>query len=178
MYKIGLAICLAIASLLFFTQSNYGQNKNSSSNKGSDDFPQKAYSGGMLEIQLGKLAQQKASSEKVKQFGERMVADHSNANKELKDIADKNNISLPDNMLDENKDVYDKLNKYNGAKFDKEYMDQMVMDHKKVISDFEGAVKNADNQDIKQWVINTLPTVKQHLKMAEQIRKSLNSKSE
>lgn len=178
MNKIGLVICLAIVSLLFFTQSNYGQNKNTRYGKSDDDFPQKAYSGGMMEVQLGKLAQQKASSDKVKQFGERMITDHSNVNKELKDIADKNNISLPDNMLDENKDAYDKLAKYNGDEFDKEYMDNMVKDHKKDISEFEDAAKNSDNQDIKQWAMNTLPTLRQHLKMAEQVRKSLSTKSE
>lgn len=169
----------AIILVFFLAQNNFGQNtKSSFSEKDNIGFPQKAYSGGMMEVQLGKLAQQKASSEKVKQFGERMINDHSNANKELKDIALKNNITLPDKMLDENKDAYDDLNKFNGAEFDRQYIDKMVADHKKVISDFEDAAKNSDNIDIRQWAKNTLPAIRQHLKMAEQISKGLKNKSE
>lgn len=178
MNKLSIIIGLVIVSVLFFTQSNFGQDTKSSSNKSVNTFPQKAYSGGMMEVQLGKLAQQNAYSDKVKQFGERMITDHSNANKELKDIAQKNNISLPDNMYDENKDTYEDLSKYSGAEFDKQYMDKMVKDHKKDISEFEDAAKNADNQDVREWAKKILPTLRQHLQMAEQISKSLKNKNE
>jgi putative membrane protein len=174
MNRLTLIISFVLVSFLFFAQNNFTQDKNSKSAQSDDNFPQKAYSGGMMEVQLGKLAQQNASSSKVKQFGERMVTDHSNGNKELKDIADKNNIILPDNMLDENKSTYDELSKYNGSEFDKEYMDTMVKDHKKDISEFEEAAKNdSGNKDIQQWAKKILPTLKEHLKMAEQIQKNL-----
>ena len=138
------------------------------------NFPQKAYSGGMMEVKLGKLAQQKASSYKVKEFGERMISDHSKGNEELKSIAQKNNIPLPDSMLSKNRELYNDLSQYNGSEFDKHYMDKMVEDHKSDIKEFEDASKNADNQEIRDWAKKILPVLKQHLELAQQTHAELS----
>ncbi len=127
-----------------------------------------------MEVQLGKIAQQKASSYKVKEFGERMINDHSKANKQLKDIAQKNNISLPDSMLDDSRDTYNELSHYSGSEFDKHYMDKMVADHKTTIKLFEEASRNARIPEIQQWAKNTLPILKQHLQLAESTLNNLN----
>lgn len=135
------------------------------------EFPQKAYSGGMMEIQLGKLAQQKASSYKVKEFGERMISDHTPADQELKNIAQKSNILLPDTMLAADQKTYNELSGYSGGVFDKNYMDKMVEDHKEDIKEFEEAIQNVNNQEIREWAKKTLPVLRQHLKLAQ---KTLN----
>ena len=176
MKRVMMFAAMVIVPLMLFSQKSFCQNTQTSSNKSdtSISFPQKAYSSGMMEIKLGRLAQQNASSDKVKQFGERMITDHSKANKELEDIARKNNISLPDKMFDENQDAYNELSKYKGAEFDKNYINKMVKDHKSAISDFEKAKENADNTDVRQWAQNTLPTLKQHLELEQQTQKTLN----
>src|SRR5205823_909236 len=70
---------------------------NSGQLTGSDrEFVRKAAEGGLAEVELGQLATQKASSPDVKQFGQRMVNDHTKANDELKEVAQKQGISIPD----------------------------------------------------------------------------------
>jgi putative membrane protein len=175
MKKVMMISSVAMVFVMFLSLNAYSQNSQKISKQNDISFPQNAYSGGMMEVELGRLAQQKASSEKVKQFGERMIADHTKANEELKAIAMKDNISLPAKMLDSNKDTYDQLNKYDGKEFDKEYMNKMVEDHKQVISDFEDASQNAKNQDVRQWAKNTLPTLRQHLELAQKTLNGLQS---
>ncbi len=165
---------ITMFSVLCISLNVRGQDMNKSDKNMDINFPQKAYSGGMMEVKLGKLAQQKASSEKVKQFGERMIADHSKGNEELKKIAEKNNIELPDSMLSKNQDLYNDLSKYSGRDFDKNYMDKMVEDHKEDIEEFEDASKNADNQEIRDWAKKTVPTLKQHLKLAQRTQSELD----
>lgn len=175
-----------IVSVLFISFNALAQNSNNSTNKNKREFPdvsanknklefpQLAYSGGMMEVRLGKLAQQKASAYKVKEFGERMIHDHSMANDELKNIAKKNNIMLPDNMLPANQNTYNELSKFSGPDFDLNYMNTMVKDHKEDIKAFENASANAGNMEIRHWAQKTLPILKQHLKLAETTLSDLN----
>src|SRR3954465_57215 len=98
------------------------QNVNDSTNAVTDktsDFSTEAASGGMMEVQLGKLAQQKAQNPRVKKFGAMMVKDHTKANDELKAIATKQNIALPDSMSNDHKQHVDDLGKKTGKDFDK-----------------------------------------------------------
>jgi putative membrane protein len=150
MKKVVMISVIAMFSVLLISFNTYSQNSQNKSAKTNISFPQKAYSGGMMEVRLGTLAQQKASSEKVKQFGERMIIDHSRANKELKAIAQKDNINLPDKMLDNNQDTYNQLSKYSGKEFDEKYMNKMVEDHKEDISGFEKALLNSGNPNIRK----------------------------
>ena len=170
-FKVAVVIFLAAILLPFYAfPQNSGKMKNNEHIK--IQFPQEAYSGGMMEVQLGKLAQQNASSFKVKEFGERMINDHSKANEELKNIAQKENIKLPDNLLSANQETLKELSKYKGSEFDQHYMKKMVEDHKEDIKAFENAAENAKNEHIRQWAQKTLPTLKQHLEIAE---KTLNA---
>jgi putative membrane protein len=89
-------------------------------------FLEKAAVGGKSEVELGQLALEKAQSEDVKQFGQRMVTDHSQANSQLMGLADKMSLTLPTALDRENQSKKDRLAKLSGAKFDKEYMNEMV----------------------------------------------------
>src|SRR6185503_8677135 len=100
-----------------------------SSSKDSAKFAAKAAQGGLTEVQLGQLAMKNGADPGVKEFGQRMVADHSRANNELKAIASQQSIQLPAEVSAEQKSMIDKLSKLSGAEFDKEYMDDMVKDH-------------------------------------------------
>ena len=131
-------------------------------------FVEEAAQGGMAEVELGKLAQQKAASDQVKQFGSKMAADHQKANEQLKKIAAAKGINLPADMSSSDRREFDKLQKKSGADFDREYMKEMVSDHKKDVKEFQSTAKSANDPDIKNFASSTLPTLQQHLDMAQQ----------
>jgi putative membrane protein len=131
-------------------------------------FVTKAAKGGLAEVELGKLATQKASADNVKQFGQRMVDDHSKANDELKSLAASKNINLPTAMGPEEKALQDRLSKMSGAAFDRAYMKAMVDDHVKDVNEFKMESKSGKDPEVKAWAAKTLPTLEEHLKMARE----------
>ncbi|MCK8493598.1 MULTISPECIES: DUF4142 domain-containing protein [Spirosoma] len=145
--------------------------------KTSDDddseFAVKAASGGMLEVELGRLAQEKAQNQQVKDFGAMMVTDHSKANDELKSLAASKNITLPTMLGEDHQKHVNELTKLSGKEFDKKYVSLMVDDHKEDIDEFEEASKEAKDADIKAFATKTLPTLKTHLERIESIQSSM-----
>lgn len=146
-----------------------GDAKLSSSDR---KFIMKAAEGGIAEVELGQLASQRASDPQVKQFAQRMVTDHTKANDQLKQIAASKNVQLPADLPAAAKRERDKLSKLSGAQFDREYMSHMTSDHKKDTSEFRSAAKAAKDPDVKQFASTTLPTLEEHLQMAQSIEKS------
>jgi putative membrane protein len=141
-------------------------------------FMLEAGEGGVAEVELGKLAVQRGSSEAVKEFGQRMIDDHSKAFEELNQFASKKGMQLPQKGVDAKAQVtIDKLSKLSGAEFDKAYMDEMVKDHKKDVAEFERASKSLTDPDLKAWVNKTLPTLKDHLNMAQTTNAGLMGKN-
>ena len=134
---------------------------------GDRKFIEEAARGGVAEVELGKLAAQKASSPEVKQFGQRMVDDHSKANDKLQQLASQKGVNVPNEMDAVSKREYDKLQKLSGASFDQEYIKAMVKDHHKDVKDFQKEEKSAKDAELKTFVSTTLPTLEQHLKLAE-----------
>jgi putative membrane protein len=138
----------------------------------TNTFMKDAAMGGMAEVELGKLAQEKATNPRVKNFGEMMVQDHSAANNDLKSIAQQKNVMLPTDM-GKHKDHYEDLSKKTGADFDKAYMKMMVDDHQEDIDDFEKCAENGTDPDVKTFASQKLPTLRKHLDSAKAINKSL-----
>jgi len=136
-------------------------------------FAVEAANGGMAEVVLGKLASEKAANKKVKDFGAMMVTDHSKADDELKALAHKLNITLPDSISSDESKTRDDLAKKSGADFDKDYVSNMVDDHKKDVKAFEDAAKNCKDSDLKAFANKTLPTLKMHLEAIEKIKKGM-----
>lgn len=132
------------------------------------DFVKKAASGGMMEVQLGIMAQQKASSEDVKNFGKKMETEHGKANDELKNIAEQKKLTLPTEMERKHKSMVKKLGDVSKTEFDKEYMKEMVKDHKKDIEEFREAGNKVQDPELKAWIGKTLPILEEHLKMAKE----------
>jgi len=128
----------------------------------------------MEEVQLGQLAAQKASDPDVKNFGQRMVDDHSKANDQLKQVASQKGITVPSSLPPSKQKDVDHMSKLSGAAFDKAYMSMMVKDHKKDVSDFQKASKSAKDSDVKSFASTTLPTLQDHLKMAEDIHSRMS----
>jgi len=145
-------------------------SKQSAGTSSSDTtFLKKAAQGGMAEVELGQLAVQKASSEDVKKFGQRMVDDHSKANDQLKQVAAQQHVNLPQEPNAKDKATKARLEKLSGDQFDKAYMNDMVKDHKKDVAEFTRESKMAKDPAVKSFAEQTLPTLKEHLKEAERI---------
>jgi putative membrane protein len=144
--------------------------------KDSATFASKAAQGGMAEVEMGRLAVQRAGDPDVKAFGERMISDHSKANAELKSIASKKGLQLPTEMNSEQKSEMDKLAKLSRAEFDKEYMSAMVDDHEEDVKEFETQSKDGNDADIKTFAGKTLPTLQQHLQLARSAAQKVGAK--
>jgi putative membrane protein len=130
-------------------------------------FTVDAASGGMMEVQLGQLAAQKADAQDVKDFGAMMVKDHTMGGNKLKAIAVGKNLTLPDSLsADMQKEMSD-LQAKNGKDFDKLYMTMMVDDHKKDIKEFEDESKNGSDADIRGFADSSLHMLHKHLDAAE-----------
>ncbi|MFL6262450.1 MAG: DUF4142 domain-containing protein [Thermoanaerobaculia bacterium] len=148
------------------TMTTTSTSKLSASDK---KFVTNAAVGGMEEVQLGQLAAQKASDSDVKNFGQRMVDDHSKANDQLKQVASQKGVTVPSTLPPSKQKDIDKLNKLNGAAFDKAYVSMMVQDHKKDVAEFQKESKSGKDTDVKGFAANTLPTLQDHLKMIQDI---------
>jgi putative membrane protein len=128
----------------------------------------KAAQGGQAEVELGQLATQKGQSDDVKKFGQHMVDDHSKANDQLKSLAGQKGVTLPTDVSAKDKALKDRLSNLSGAQFDHAYMTAMVKDHKEDIAEFKKEANSGKDSDVKNWASQTLPTLEDHLKMAEQ----------
>ena len=130
-------------------------------------FARKALQGGLAEVEMGNLAQSRAQSEQVKSFGARMAKDHASADDKLKQVASVNRIELPAAMDPASERMLTRLKKLQGAQFDVAYMDHMVADHKKDVKEFEHEAKSDRQNEIKQFAADTLPTLREHLALAQ-----------
>jgi len=135
----------------------------------SDDraFVMEAAMGGMMEVELGRVAAQQGTSDAVKQFGQRMVDDHSKANDELKQVATTKGLTLPAELDEKHKNDLAKMSKLTGAEFDKAYSKAMLSDHNKDVAAFEKQSKKGTDPDIKAFAAKTLPTLQEHLQLAK-----------
>lgn len=146
---------------------------NSAVKEDDSEFVVEAGSGGMMEVEAGKLAQQKAVNPRVKAYGDMLVADHTKANDELKALAATKNITVPGSLGEDHQKHINDLQQKTGKDFDKDFMSMMVDDHKKDISAFEDASNKASDADIKSFAAKTLPTLKMHADSAQAIKDAL-----
>jgi len=139
-------------------------------NEDDSKFMVEAASGGMMEVELGQLAQEKAQNQRVKDFGTMMVRDHSKANDELKSLAATKNVTLPATPGEKQQKHIDDLKKKSGHDFDKAYMKMMVDDHKDDVDAFDKASNKATDADLKSWASKTLPVLRTHLDSAKAVQ--------
>jgi len=135
------------------------------------DFVTAAGQGGLAEVALGKLASQQGASAAVKSFGKQMVADHSKGNAGLDAAAGKAGASVPSAPSEDQQATLTRFKGLQGTEFDKAYADAMVKDHKATIELFEKEAAKGDNGPVKTFASTTLPTLKHHLQMAEDLQK-------
>jgi putative membrane protein len=138
-------------------------------------FVKEAAQGGLAEVALGNVAKSNGSNDAVKQFGDRMVTDHSKANDELKSLAQQKGWTLPTDPKPADKAKQDRLSKLNGAQFDKAYMRDMVQDHQKDVKQFQKCASSCKDPDLKAWAGKTAPILQDHLKMAQDSAKQVGA---
>ena len=145
-------------------------NTNIATSGDDDKFAVDAANGGMAEVVLGELAQQKTKNDDVRNFAQMMVMDHSKANEELKKIAADKKITLPDSINNEESKLKAELAAESGTDFDKAYVNAMVDDHKKDIKDFQEAANKVKYPAMQAFIKNTLPVLQKHLDAIEKIQ--------
>ncbi|MGK4001902.1 DUF4142 domain-containing protein [Sorangium sp. So ce1036] len=157
-------------------RAQQGQQGQPSLAKADREFIEKASQGGLLEVRLGQLAQQHASTPEVKGFGQRMIDDHTTINKRLTELAERKGMLVPQELDKKHQEEVDKLAKKTGSEFDRDYMNMMVDDHKDDVERFEKASKDAKDADLKSFAAATLPTLREHLTQARQIQAKVKGK--
>lgn len=149
------------------------------------DFVEDQLAGGNAEVELGRLAQERASDPEVREFAGMMVRDHRKAGDELKQIATRHAMQPRAEgtagtsgaaMKDDHTDLRERLSKLSGSEFDREYIDAMVDDHQKAVDAVEDKADGSDHADVKHWAASTLPTLRQHLERAKQIQENLRKR--
>jgi len=138
-------------------------------------FVMMASAAGLAEVNLSGLAASRAASADVKQFAQHMVTDHTKANMELNRLADAKRFAPARAMDAKHQALADQLARLKGADFDRAYMDAMVADHQTAVSLFQAEATNGKDADLKGWAGKTLPTLKDHLKMAQDVAGKVKS---
>ncbi|CAN5143285.1 DUF4142 domain-containing protein [soil metagenome] len=136
-------------------------------------FATTAANGGMAEVELGKLAMQKTTNPKIRDFATMMVKDHGKANDELMAIAKTKNITLPAAIDADHQKKVDDLNKMTGKDFDKNYVDAMVDGHKKTLDLMNDEAKDGKDAELRSFAAKVAPTVQMHLDAIKKIHDSM-----
>jgi putative membrane protein len=123
-----------------------------------------------VEIVLGKMAAEKAASEDVKKFGERLVEDHTNSSSKLKKIAAAAGIDLPDKWSSKNEERVERLSKLSGRELDRAYTEDMVEDHTKAVDLFQRQAEQGQHPELKSFAVSTLPILEGHLAEARELQ--------
>jgi putative membrane protein len=130
--------------------------------------------GGLAEVDLAKLAAQKAPDDAVKDFAQRMLKDHSEANDRLASLARTNGIALPDQFDSEQRSMRNRLQQAGKTEFDHAYISGQITDHQKTVQLLEYQIGSGENEDLKQFASDTLPIVLDHLRMAQSIAAAIS----
>lgn len=141
--------------------------KHDATSNTAHHFIMEALQGGMMEIKMGQLAVEKGQSPAVKELGRRLVADHTKASEELKQIAHQKGVEMPRETAKKHDKMMDHLSGLSGAEFDKAFAMHAVKDHQKDIKQFEKQSMKSDDAEVKAFATKTLPTLREHLRMAK-----------
>lgn len=140
------------------------------------EFMTKAASGGMLEVQLGQQVAKKATTPDAKQFAQQMVTDHTKSNNELKALAAQKNITLPTTLGKDQQKVYDEVLAEKGIDLDKKYVSAMLTDHQEDIKEYQEAVTQSSDINLKTYAQKNLPVLQMHLGMLQKMQPVIESK--
>ncbi len=135
-----------------------------------------AYSDGMAEVSLSERAQDKAVTPEVRELAAQMVREHEKKNADLKALADRKQYSVPTELSSRQSNHITRVSENTGIEFDKEYVDEIISDHKDEISMFEKAAEQANDPDVRSFFNNALPELRMHLDKAMTVKEQLKKK--
>ncbi|HUW74435.1 MAG TPA: DUF4142 domain-containing protein [Methyloceanibacter sp.] len=143
----------------------------------TQEFVNKVAVSDMFEVKTGKLAAEKAKNDDVQDFGEQMVDDHTETTEDLKELVkdEKIKVEMPAGMDERHKEQFNNLKDPSGAEFDRAYIPTQVLAHEQAVNLFEDYSKSGDNDALKEWASDTLPTLKGHLKEARELNEELSA---
>ncbi len=128
----------------------------------------KTAQGSMAEVALGKLAQERGSSDQVKDLGKQLEQDHQKSFQELQRIASSKGVDLPQSPDKKQEAVHDRLSKLSGEQFDRAFLKEVQQDHSKDIKEYERESQRSKDPDVKQYASSTLPDLHRHHDLAQQ----------
>jgi len=143
----------------------FAQDRSSDLSWADKKFMMSAARGGITEVQLGELAARRGTRRSVREFGQKMVDDHSNANDRLKDIAANKGVSLPTEPDWKGREAIARLERLHGAAFDAAYVRHMRMDHQEDIDVFTRESENGRDRELRRFAARTLPLIKEHYRL-------------
>lgn len=149
-----------------------GTNERMAPQVNDRKFVKDAAMGGLTEVAMGKLATEKASSSSIKQYGEKLVNDHSKANDQLREVAKQQRVEIPESLDSKHQSKVDKLSKLSGPAFDRAFLKQQVKDHESDVRAFKDEARNGTQPTVKTFANQTLPTLQEHLELAKNLKKS------
>ncbi|MEW6497944.1 MAG: DUF4142 domain-containing protein [Cyanobacteriota bacterium] len=128
-------------------------------------FMRRAAQGNMAEIELSQLALQQGDSDEVKQYAQRMIQEHTQANATLSQLAQQKGVNLPRELDPQHQAIRAQLEQLSGERFDQEYMRVMENDHVLTVTLFRNGTRQAQDQDVRRFASTTLPRLQGHLQM-------------
>lgn len=146
-----------------------GQTSPNSLSSRDRTFVMQAGQLSMMEVELGRLAVQRGSSAGVKQYGQQMVEEHTQANQELMQLAMQKQVELPTEMSTQNTAMIDRLSGLSGRSFDTAYKQAMIDSHNQAIALFQAQSQQGQDPELKAWATQKLPNLQAHLKMVNQM---------
>jgi len=133
-------------------------------------FVNEAARGGMLEVELGQVAQKNGASAEVKSFGQQMVTDHTRLNEELGNAAKKDGFEVPSGLTAKQREEIQALSKISGKEFDSKYAQLMVKDHTDDLAAFRKAESTMQKPELKKAIVDAIPVIEHHLEMAKKLQ--------
>jgi putative membrane protein len=174
-FAIGIGISVgAFAQTNMRGSTEAGRQAPAQLSAGDATFINEAAIGGQFEVEAGKIAERSANSQ-IKQFGARMVKDHSAVGAKLKTIAAAKGITVPQDLDSKHAQVRDHLGSLRGGEFDREYIREMVKDHDEDAQAFADATRTLKDPQLKRFAAETLPVIQAHDKMAHEIAASMTA---
>lgn len=168
----GLNVPVLFGTALAFAPLAWAQEEGVSS------FLQQATEVNMAEMELAEVAEERAGSDEVKEYAEHLAQDHEKSNEKLESIAEQKDVELPDEPGAMHQQQKERLSKLEGQAFDRAYLDSMVREHQKTIQRFEQQAKTAQDPQVKQYAAETLPTLREHLKQAQQLQEQTQQQTQ
>ena len=165
---------IVMASVVPVWAGATGKSTTSKKQMSDSTFVMNAATANLAEIELGKLAETRASSDQVKTFARRMINDHQKALDRLKTVATTEKVTLPTSLDAKDQALKDRLAKLSGKAFDQAYMSAMVKDHRADVAEFRAETKRAKSPEVRQYASTTLPTLEDHFKLAQSTDQSVS----